>query len=187
MPSKRWSQPLAGVRQVFHDSHFTSRCHARSRQWWLILFSLGLWRSRSSLLLQRHSTLPHTHMGTDRSANTILTHAGSTERQAASKLMRLRIVWSFHSVASPLSPFADAGVDALFLAIARQISLALHTRASTRRFSSDLSHSIISSVFAPTQRPNKSLQSTALWRCAPMPILINISSIAAKPRSPSGG
>ena len=26
--------------QVFHDSNLTSRCHARSRQWWLILFSL---------------------------------------------------------------------------------------------------------------------------------------------------
>ena len=42
----RQPQPCDGANhwpayaQVFHDSNLTSRCHARSRQWWLILFSL---------------------------------------------------------------------------------------------------------------------------------------------------
>lgn len=34
---------------------------------------------------------------------------------------------------------------------------------------------------------NKSLQPTALWRCASMPILISLSSVGARPRSQSGG
>ena len=36
-------------------------------------------------------------------------------------------------------------------------------------------------------RPNQSLQPTTRWCCASMSILISVSSIAAQPRSPSGG
>ncbi len=39
--TRRCSQPPAGVAQDFYDSNLLSRCHARSRQRWLILFSLG--------------------------------------------------------------------------------------------------------------------------------------------------
>src|SRR5207244_8890040 len=36
-------------------------------------------------------------------------------------------------------------------------------------------------------RPNQSLQPTALWRCASMSILISVSSTVAQPRCQSGG
>jgi len=37
------------------------------------------------------------------------------------------------------------------------------------------------------QRSNQSLQPTALWRCASMPILISLFSVGATPRPQSGG
>src|SRR5882724_6086514 len=57
-------------------------------------------------------------------------------------------------------------------------------RLICRAFSRDLFR-LVSMLF--TNRPNQSLQPTALWRCASMSILISVFSTVAQPRSQSGG
>jgi hypothetical protein len=55
-------------------------------------------------------------------------------------------------------------------------------RAKTERL---LMH--LMNFFGNTVSPNKSLQPTALWRCASMSILISVFLTVAQPRSLSGG
>jgi hypothetical protein len=99
--------------------------------------------------------------------------------------------WRYRGYGIPRDALAAAvgwyaGSGEQFYVVLRGSSLVVYHR--TDEEGGDIPpYRILTRIPLPRATSNKSLQPTALWRCASISILINMSSAVVKPRCQSGG
>ena len=187
--------------QVFHDSNPKSRRHPRSRQWWLILFSLGLQRMKRTWTVIGVKVFPQLQMvsvalwpdgdaagarllGPDRRyGRDSVAVPSSMGRARASTIAepRNRNTRKWASLVlsrGRLRCDPEQGARSRYAPRRRAERKPEHASNGILKFATR-TDTMSQSVRYRHQRPNQAMQPTTLWRCLPMLILASMLGIEA--------